>query len=73
MLVPSSFTRTEVGTRYSLGAGFPTNCPHWNPGPGQYDLKVVYKGGSLDPNDARKHGFASGVFSSTVPSTVVGA
>jgi hypothetical protein len=24
----------------------PSNCPHWNPGPGEYKAVSIYKGGS---------------------------
>ncbi len=37
--------RRELGTRCSLNAGMPSNCPHWNPGPGDYKAQAIYKGG----------------------------
>ena len=33
----------------------PSNCPHWNPGPGNYEPLSVYTGGKLEPGgDAPK-------------------
>ncbi|GAX79810.1 hypothetical protein CEUSTIGMA_g7250.t1 [Chlamydomonas eustigma] len=40
------FGRRDVGTRFSLSASMPSNCPHWNPGPGDYKAVSIYKGGS---------------------------
>ena len=27
----------------------PSNCPHWNPGPGEHEVLSTYKGGKVEP------------------------
>ncbi len=47
--------RQLMGARYNLSASMPSNCPHWNPGPGNYEPLSVYTGGKVEPGgDAPK-------------------
>mmetsp|Transcript_38647 Transcript_38647/g.85983 ORF Transcript_38647/g.85983 Transcript_38647/m.85983 type:complete len:523 (-) Transcript_38647:1004-2572(-) len=50
-----SFGRQLLGSRFNLSASMPSNCPHWNPGPADYEVSSLYKGGNKDPGvDAPK-------------------
>ena len=53
--------KRELGYRCDLNAGFPRNHPHFNPGPGGYQPRTVYKGGKTEPGaDAPKFMFSQG-------------
>lgn len=44
-LLPCRFPSRYVGSRYDPNAEQPSNCPHWNPGPGDYEGSRLPKGG----------------------------
>ena len=59
--IMSRIGRRELGYRCDLNAGFPRNHPHFNPGPGGYQPRSVYKGGKTDPGaDAPQFMFGQG-------------
>lgn len=38
-----------MGSRFNYNANMPSNCPHWNPGPGGYEAVSVNTGGKVEP------------------------
>ena len=51
--------RQLLGARFNPSASMPSNCPHWNPGPGKYDPAIYYKGGRMQTGaDVPKAQFA---------------
>eukprot|EP00798_Chlamydomonas_sp_ICE-L_P024545 gene24545-10153_t len=43
-----SFPKKDLGTRFNPSASMPSNCPHWNPGPGDYQPGMVALGGRAE-------------------------